>query len=128
MKGADAFSIYATAARDFSRAPSSPPAIVSTGLNDPAFLAVKGNTLCAANFANGTVGKYDADANTVAAVNRSLIMGLNDPDLKPKKLGSGTAGFVKQGGAIDPGPKRNHAGKLTGSMILGAFRKRLFLS
>jgi hypothetical protein len=48
MKGADAFSIYATIARDFSRAQSSPPASVSTGLNHPAFLAVKGNTLFAA--------------------------------------------------------------------------------
>jgi hypothetical protein len=68
MKGAGAFSIYATIARDFSRAQSSQPAIVSQ-----------------------------------------------------------TRGASKQPGAPPP-VSRLGPGKLTGSMILGPFRKRYFSS
>src|ERR1700739_4797301 len=50
-----------------------------TGLNDPQWLAVKGNTLFVSNTFSDfpTVGKYDA--TTGAAINASFITGLNIP-------------------------------------------------
>jgi DNA-binding beta-propeller fold protein YncE len=48
-----------------------------TGLNDPQWLAVKGNTLFVANAGGNTVGKYDA--TTGAAISPSFITGMGFP-------------------------------------------------
>jgi hypothetical protein len=80
-----------------------------TGLNRPALLAVKGNTLFVANEFGGTVGKYDA--TTGAAINASFIIGLGAPEglavlgntLFVANFGGGTVGEydAKTGAAIN---------------------------